>query len=48
MLGYKNNVRKRKIAEAILIKEMKPTLKKQDNLVELKAVQLMTVWYSEI
>ena len=29
--GYKNNVRKRKIAEALLIKEMKPTLNKQDN-----------------
>ena len=41
--GYKNNVRKRKIAEALLIKEMKPTLNKQDNLVKLKAVQLMTV-----
>ena len=34
--GYKNNVRKRKIAEALLIKEMKPTLNKQDNSVELK------------
>ena len=33
---YKNNVRKRKIAEAVLIKEMKPTLNKQDNSVELK------------
>ena len=34
--GYRNNVRKRKTAEALLIKEMKPTLNKQDNLVELK------------
>ena len=34
--GYNNNVRKRKIAEALLIKEMKPTLSKQDNSVELK------------
>ena len=34
--GYRNNVRKRKIAKALLIKEMKPTLNKQDNLVELK------------
>ena len=34
--GYKNNVRKQKIAEALLIKQMKPTLNKQDNLVELK------------
>ena len=34
--GYKNNVRKRKIAEALLIKEIKLALSKQDNLVELK------------
>ena len=34
--GYKNNVKKQKIAEALLIKEMKPTLNKQDNSVELK------------
>ena len=34
--GYKNNVRKRKIAEALQMKEMKPTLNKQDNSVELK------------
>ena len=33
--GYWNNVIKRKIAEALLIKEMKPTLNKQDNSVEL-------------
>ena len=46
--GCKNNVRKRKIAEALLIQEMKPPLNKQDNLVEPKAVQLMTVWHYEI
>ena len=34
--GYNNNVRKQKIAEALLIKEMKPTPSKQDNSVELK------------
>ena len=34
--GYKNNVRKQKIAEALLIEEMKPTLNKQDNSVDLK------------
>ena len=34
--GYRNNVRKWKIAEVLLIKEMKPTLNKQDNSVELK------------
>ena len=34
--GYKNNVRKRKIAEALLIEEMKLTLNKPDNSVELK------------
>ena len=34
--GYKNNVRKQNIAEALLIKEMKPALNKQDNSVELK------------
>ena len=36
---YKNNAIKRKIAEALLIKQTKPTLNKQDNSVELK-VQL--------
>ena len=34
--GYKNNVRKQKIAEALLIEEIKPTSNKQDNLIELK------------
>ena len=34
--GYKNNVRKRKISEVLLIKEMKPTLNKQDNSIVLK------------
>ena len=34
--GYKNNVRKQKISEALLIEEMKPTLNNQDNSVELK------------
>ena len=34
--GYKNNVRKETIAEALLIKEMKPTLNKQDDSAELK------------
>ena len=34
--GYKNNVRKRKISEALLIKEMKLTLNKQDNSIVLK------------
>ena len=34
--GYKNNVRKRKIGKALLIKEMKPTLNKPDNSVELQ------------
>ena len=34
--GYRSNIRKRKVAEALLIKQMKPTLNKQDNLVELK------------
>ena len=34
--GYRNNVRKRKVAEALLIKQMKPTLNKKDNSVELK------------
>ena len=32
----KRNAKKRKIAEALLIKKMKPTLNKQDNSVELK------------
>ena len=36
--GYKNNARKQKFAEAILIKKIKPTLNKQDNSVELKLV----------
>ena len=34
--GYKNNVRKQKIAGVLLIKKMKTTLNKQDNSVELK------------
>ena len=34
--GYRNKVRKRKIAEVLLIKKIKPTLNKQDNSVELK------------
>ena len=34
--GCRNNVRKQKFAEALLIKGMKPRLNKQDNLVELK------------
>ena len=34
--GYKNNGNKRKIAEALLIKELKPTLNKQDRLIPLK------------
>ena len=33
---YLNNWRKRKIAEALLIKELKPTLNKQDKLIPLK------------
>ena len=40
--GYKNNARKQKIAEVLLIKEMKPTQNKQDKSVEL-TLQLMTV-----
>ena len=40
--GYKNNAIKRKIVEALLIKEIKPTLNKQHNSVELK-LQLMAV-----
>ena len=34
--GHKNIARKQNIAEVLLIKEMKPTLNKGDNLVELK------------
>ena len=34
--GYKNNVRKRKISEVLLIKEMKRTLNKQDNSIVVK------------
>ena len=34
--GYKNNGNKRKIAEALLIKELKPTLNKQDKSIPLK------------
>ena len=34
--GHKNTARKQKISEVLLIKEMKPTLYKNDNLVELK------------
>ena len=34
--GYGNNWNKRKIAEALLIKELKPTLNKQDKSIPLK------------
>ena len=34
--GYRNNVRKRKVVEALLIKEVKPTLNNEDNSVEIK------------
>ena len=34
--GYGNNWNKRKIAEALLIKELKPTLNKQNKLIPLK------------
>ena len=34
--GYQNNTRKRKIAEALLIKEIKPTLNQQDQSITLK------------
>ena len=34
--GYGNNLNKRKIAEALLIKELKPTLNKQDKPIPLK------------
>ena len=34
--GYRNNIRKRKIVEALLIKEVKPTLNNEDNSVEIK------------
>ena len=33
---YGNNWKKRKIAEALLIKELKPTLNKQDKSIPLK------------
>ena len=34
--GYKNNGKKQKIAETLLIKELNPTLKKQDKSISLK------------
>ena len=33
---YRNNTRKRKIAEALLIKDIKPTLNRQDESIVLK------------
>ena len=36
--GFRNNTFKRKVAEALLIKELRPTLKIQEKLVELKLV----------
>ena len=33
---YRNNIRKRKIAEALLIKDIKPTLNRQDESIALK------------
>ena len=34
--GYGNNWKKRRIAEALLVKEIKPTLNKQDKSIPLK------------
>ena len=34
--GYGNNIKKRKIAEALLIKEIKPTLNRQDQSIALR------------
>ena len=34
--GFRNNTSKRKIAESLLIKEKKPTLKKQEHSLQLK------------
>ena len=34
--GYGNNIKRRKIAEALLIKEIKPTLNRQDQSIALK------------
>ena len=34
--GYRNNARRRKIAEALLVKKLKPTLNIQEKLVSLK------------
>ena len=34
--NFRKNVFKRKIAEALLIKQLKPTLSKQEKLIELK------------
>ena len=36
MEGYRNNARRRKIAEASLVKKLKPTLNIQEKLVPLK------------
>ena len=34
--GYRNNARRRKIAEALLVKKLKPTLNVQEKSVPLK------------
>ena len=34
--NFRKNVFKRKIAEALLIKQLKPTLSKQEKLIQLK------------
>ena len=34
--GYGNNIKKRKIAEALLIKEIKPTMNRQDQSIALR------------
>ena len=34
--GYGNNIKKRKIAETLLIKEIKPTLNRQDQSIALR------------
>lgn len=38
---YKNNTRKRKIAEELVIKEMKPIINKKRYFSRMKTVQLM-------
>ena len=42
--GYRNNTMKRKLSEALFIKELKPTLNKQEKSLPLKLFNQHYLW----